>query len=162
MLLALIRHGIAENAEPASGYRDEPRRLTAEGTSRIREVAAGIARLGIHPDAVLSSPLTRCLQTAQLVAAPAGVRVRPLEVMRPGARAAALLDVLAEYPDAECVLVCGHQPDLSYITQELTGGLADYRRGTLGVIDLSALRPGHGTLVGLYPAKALRRIAGAP
>jgi phosphohistidine phosphatase SixA len=72
------------------------------------------------------------------------------------------LEVLAEYPEAECVLACGHQPDLSYITQELTGGLVDYRRGTLGLIDLSALLPGRGTLVGLYPAKALRRIAAAP
>lgn len=161
MLLALIRHGIAEDAGPESGFRDATRHLTADGASRMREVATGIARLGIRPEAVLTSPLTRCVETAQIVAAPAGVPVRPSDAMRPGARAAGLLDVLAEYPDAPCVMVCGHQPDLSYITQELTGALAEYRRGTLGVIDLSALRLGQGVLVGLYPAKALRRIAGA-
>jgi phosphohistidine phosphatase len=162
MLLALLRHGTAEDAGPATGYQDEPRRLTADGARRVREVAAGMAQLGIRPDAVLTSPLARCVETAEIVAAPVGIAVRRHDVLRPGARAAALLDVLAEYPDADCVLACGHQPDLSYITQELTGGLADYRRGTLGLIELGALRPRSGTLVGLYPAKVLRRIAGTP
>ena len=162
MLLALIRHGIAEDAGPATGYRDEPRRLTPDGASRVRECAAGIARLGLHPGVVLTSPLARCVQTAEIVADRVGVDVRRHDVMRPGAHAAALLEVLAEYPEAECVFACGHQPDLSHITQELTGGLVDYRRGTLGLIDLSARLPGRGTLVGLYPTKALRRIGAAP
>ena len=162
MLLALLRHGVAEDAGPATGYRDEPRRLTDDGARRVGEVAAGMARLGIRPDAILTSPLARCVQTAEIVAAGAGVAVRRHDVLRPGARAQALLDVLAEYPDVACVLACGHQPDLSYITQELTGGLADYRRATLGLIDLRDLRPQRGTLVGLYPARVLRRIAGTP
>lgn len=161
MLLALIRHGIAENAGPATGYRDEPRRLTDDGARRVGEVAAGMARLGIRPEAILTSPVARCVQTAEIVAAGAGVAVRRHDVLRPGARAQALLDVLAEYPDVACVLACGHQPDMSVITQELTGGLADYRRGTLGLIDLSGPRPGRGVLVGLYPAKVLRRVGGA-
>ena len=160
-LLDLV-DGIAEEAGPTTGYHDAPRRLTADGARRMREVAAGVARLGIRPDAVLTSPLTRCVETAEIVAGPAGVPVRRLDLLRPGARGAQLLEVLAEYPDAECVLACGHQPDLTYITQELTGGLADYRRGTLGLIELHALQPRGGTLVGLYPPKVLRRVAGSP
>jgi phosphohistidine phosphatase len=158
MLLALIRHGIAEDAGPSTGYRDEPRRLTHEGAERVRAAAVGMARLGIRPDAILTSPLARCAETAELVAAATGQAVRRHDVLRPGAQAAALLDVLAEYPDAACVLACGHQPDMSAITRELTGGRADYRRGTLGLIELAELRPGQGILVGLYPAKVLRRI----
>src|SRR5271169_5060577 len=98
MLLALLRHGVAEDAGPATGNRDEPRRLTDDGAQRVGEVAAGMARLGIHPDAILASPLTRCVQTAGIVAARAGVDVRRHDVLRPGARAQALLDLLAEYP----------------------------------------------------------------
>lgn len=162
MLLALLRHGIAEDAGPATGYRDQTRHLTPDGARRIHEEAAGMRRLGFHADAVLSSPLDRCLETAQIVAAALDVTVRPHAALRPGASAAALLAALAEYPDAGCVLACGHQPDLSYITQELTGGVADYRRGTLGLVELGALRPGHGMLVGLYPAKVLRRVGDAP
>jgi phosphohistidine phosphatase len=162
MLLALIRHGIAEDAGPAAGYRDDQRRLTPDGANRIRASAAGIALLGIRPAAVLTSPLIRCVQTAQIVADRIGADVRPHDLLRPGARGDGLLEVLAEYPEAACVLVCGHQPDLSYITQTLTGGMVDYRRGTLGLIELSALQPNHGTLVGLYPAKVLRRMATSP
>lgn len=159
MLLALLRHGIAEDAGPATGYRDEPRRLTAEGVARMRDAARGIATLGVRPDAILSSPLVRCVQTAEIVAAATGQQVRTHPALAPGARAGGLLELLADYPEAGCVLACGHQPDLSLITAELTGGnVVDYRKGTLGVIELGQLRPGTGILLGLYPAKALRRI----
>jgi phosphohistidine phosphatase SixA len=158
MLLALIRHGIAEDAGPATGYRDEPRRLTEEGALRMRSAAQGIARLGIHPGVVLTSPLARCVQTAEIVAAATGADVRVHAALRPGARAGAVLDLLAGYPDADCVAVCGHQPDMSDITADLSGSQVNYRRGMLGVIDLAALRPRAGVLVGLYPPKALRAL----
>ena len=161
MLLAVIRHGIAEDAGPATGYRDEPRRLTDQGITRMRIAAAGIARLGIRPVVVLTSPLARCVQTAEIVAAATGADVRVHAALRPGARTAAVLDLLAGYPDAQCVAVCGHQPDLSQMTADISGSEVNYRRGMLGVIDLAALRPRAGTLVGLYPPKALRAL-GAP
>ena len=121
-----------------------------------------MARLGIRPDAILTSPLARCVQTAEIVAAGPASRCAATTCCAPAPARRRCWMCLAEYPDAECVLACGHQPDLSYITQELTGGLADYRRATLGLIDLRDLRPRHGTLVGLYPARVLRRIAGTP
>ncbi len=158
MLLAVIRHGIAEDAGPATRYRDEPRRLTDQGVARMRSAAAGIARLGIRPEVILSSPLARCVQTAEIVAAATAADVHVHAALRPGARSAALLDLLAGYPDADCVAVCGHQPDLSEITADLSGSAVNYRRGMLGVIDLGVLRPRGGTLVGLYPPKALRAL----
>jgi phosphohistidine phosphatase len=159
MLLALIRHGTAEDAGPRTGYHDEPRRLTDLGITHMREAARGIARIGIQPDAIISSPLVRCAQTAEIVGAAFGTGVRLHDVLRPGARTAALLEVLADYPDAGCIVVCGHQPDLSLITAELSGGsLVEFRRGTLCVINLERLRPNGGILVGLYPPKALRRL----
>ena len=158
MLLALIRHGIAEDAGPANGYRDESRRLTPAGADRMQAAAAGIARLDLHPAVVLTSPLVRCVETAALVGRALGAPVRIHDVLRPGARAAAVLDVLAEYPDAACVALCGHQPDMSYITAELSGAEVNYRRGMLGVVDLAGLRPRAGSLVGLYPPKALRAL----
>jgi phosphohistidine phosphatase len=162
MLLALIRHGIAEDTGPHTGYRDEPRHLTEVGITRMSEAARGIARLGLHPKVILSSPLARCVQTAEILAASSGSAVRLHEVMRPGASTPALLDVLAEYPDADCIAVCGHQPDLSLITAALTGGSrVDFRRGTLCVIDLPHLRAHSGTLTGLYPPTVLRQL-GSP
>ena len=141
-----------------NGYRDESRRLTQQGATRMQAAAAGIARLNLAPAVILASPLVRCAETAAILGRATGAHVRIHDVLRPGARTTALLDVVAEYPDAGCIAVCGHQPDMSYITAELSGCEVNYRRGMLGVIDLAALRPGAGVLVGLYPPKALRAL----
>ena len=162
MLLALFRHGIAEDAGPRPGTatrRGSLDRPPGPGASTRRPPAC--VGSGSMRTPCSSSPLDRCLETAQIVAAALDVTVRRTRAPT-GSHTAALLAVLAEYPDAGCVLACGHQPDLSYITQELTGGVADYRRGTLGLVELGALRPGHGMLVGLYPAKVLRRVGRTP
>lgn len=159
MLLALLRHGVAEDPGPATGYRDEPRRLTPQGVERMQRAADGIARIGLRPDAVLSSPLVRCRETAAIVAARLGAEVRTTDALRPGARAERVLDVLAEYPGARCVLACGHQPDMSLLVADLVGGgIVEFRKGTLALIDLPHPRPGGGTLVGLHPPRVLRRL----
>ena len=163
MRLLLLRHGIAEDAGPATGHRDAPRALTPEGVARMRAAARGMAVLGVGADALLSSPLVRCRQTADIVAAAIGAGVREDPRLRPGADLGAVEDLLLEHPGARSVLLCGHQPDLSEILAALTGGAeVDFRKGTLAVVDLTAPRPGGGRLRALYPPSALRIIAGAP
>lgn len=160
MLLLFLRHGIAEDAGPATGYRDETRRLTAQGTARMKRAAAGIAALKVEPEVVLSSPLVRCVETATIAAARLGAEVRIVEGLRPGARVEALLDHLAEHHDSGCVMVCGHQPDLSLMVADLIGGgVVEFRKGGLALVDLGSPRPGGGTLVGLHPPRVLRRLA---
>ena len=73
MRLMLMRHGVAEDAGPDTGYRDEPRALTDEGRARIAQAAEGLRVLGIDAALVLASPLVRCRQTAEIVAAALGL-----------------------------------------------------------------------------------------
>ena len=161
MLIAFLRHGIAEDAGPATGHRDAPRRLTDEGRARMTRAARGMERLGLGPDVILTSPLARCRETAEIVAARLGAPVRPVQALQPGARLEGLLGHLAEYPDAVCVLACGHQPDLSLMVADLIGGGAvEFRRGTLALVEVSAPRAAGGVLVALHPPRALRRLAG--
>lgn len=130
MLICLLRHGIAEELGPGTDYRDAPRRLTPRGAERMRREAHGMRRLGIAPDVVLHSPLVRCTQTAEIVAGVLDVPLRRLGSLAPGARADAVLDAVAEYPDAGTLMFCGHQPDMSLVTAELTGGaMVDYKKG---------------------------------
>ena len=66
MNVFLVRH--AEAVPEDHSLRDEDRWLTARG----REMARGLARLlreqRVEPDAVLTSPLPRAMQTAEPVA----------------------------------------------------------------------------------------------
>lgn len=161
MQLALLRHGVAEDAGPSTDWQDGPRRLTDAGRRRMRDAAAGIVRLGLTFELVLTSPLTRCVQTAELVGDALGQAPVVDERLRPGMDVDALIDVLLEHPDAESVLVCGHQPDLTLVVSDLvSGGLAEFKKGTLALIDLDEPRARAGVLAALYPPSTLRRLAG--
>ena len=65
--LYLIRHGLAEERGPA--WPDDTKRpLTEQGFSRLRRTGRALVRLGLTPDVVLTSPLVRARQTAEIVA----------------------------------------------------------------------------------------------
>ena len=98
MILALLRHGIAEDAGPDTDWRDEPRRLTNEGVERMRQAARGIAGLDLPAEVVLPSPLTRCTETAGLVADRLGMPVREHPALRPGMRIDPLIDLAGRVP----------------------------------------------------------------
>lgn len=159
--LHLLRHGIAEDAGPATGGRDEPRRLTAEGIERMHAGARGMVSLALGIDTVLTSPLVRCVQTAGIVCEHIGGTAREDVRLRPGLDLDLLEDVLLEHPDARSVLVCGHEPDLSTLAADLTGGAALHmRKGALAVLDVEALRPRGGRLRAFYEPRLLRMVAG--
>src|SRR5436309_4247704 len=65
--LYLVRHGVAEQRGEA--WPDDSKRpLTEQGISRLRKSARGLARIGVGFDVILTSPLVRARQTAEVVA----------------------------------------------------------------------------------------------
>ena len=114
MRLYLVRHAEAEPGEP-----DELRALTAHGRWQAKELGARFARRGIHPEAVVSSPLLRARQTAEAIAAEAGVTAETDERLAPGATADGLRAVVAGR--GETVVVIGHQPDCGQMAAAITG-----------------------------------------
>lgn len=159
--LHLLRHGIAEDAGPATGGRDEPRALTERGIARMHAGARGIDALGLAVDTVLTSPLVRCLQTASIVCEHIGGVPRQDQRLRPGLDVESLDDVLLEHPDAESILVCGHEPDLSIMVAVLTSGAGlRFRKGSLAVLDVEARRPRGARLRAFYEPRMLRVIGG--
>ena len=129
MRLYLIRH-----AEAAPGDPDDLRPLTPTG----REVARGLGQelAGEGIEVVLSSPLLRARETAELVAAGCGAPTEADERLAPGAR----LDDLraAVVGRGEAVAVVGHQPDCSEIALALTGSDPGFRAGGLAKLALPA------------------------
>lgn len=154
----LLRHGIAEDRD-ARRLDDADRRLTKGGRERMRAAAKGMVRLGVSPDAVLTSPLTRCRETAEIVCEALG-HGAPVQItgLAPGADLERIAELSAERPDSQELLVCGHQPDLSDIARELTGGDVLVKKGSLIAIDVHRVRPHGGTLLAVYPPRALRAL----
>src|SRR5919199_4506091 len=110
MRVYVLRHAKAEKGEP-----DELRRLNGKGREQARRLADDLQEVAF--DAVLSSPLLRARETAELVA-----RRRPEidDRLSPGATAADVRAAVAGR--GETVLVVGHQPDCGRVVAELTGG----------------------------------------
>lgn len=115
MQLYLVRH-----AEAADGDPDELRPLTAEGRKAARSLGERLLAEGIHPDAVLTSPLLRARETGAELARPAGLEPEPDERLAPGATAEDVRAAASER--GEVVVVVGHQPDCGKIAAALTGG----------------------------------------
>ena len=114
----LLRHGIAE--EPGS-VPDEERALTSRGQRRMKSSARGLASLIPAIDAIVSSPLQRCVETAHFVAARSAVsEVELLDELRPQADPQELLRYLRETKSSTIVCV-GHEPSLSRIASALLG-----------------------------------------
>jgi phosphohistidine phosphatase len=110
--LVLIRH-----AEAAPGDPDELRALTAEGHEQARRAGDELRASGIRPDAVLSSPLLRALETA----ADLGFgSPEPRDELAPGATVDDVRTAVAGR--GETVVVVGHQPDCGEIAAALSGG----------------------------------------
>ncbi len=157
MELYLLRHAIAE--ERSSDGSDSARRLTPEGAEKMRIGARGLRRLGVTLDRLLTSPLTRARETAEIVGAALEIAPETVGALAPGCNAATLLDLLVNTPRAKSVMVVGHEPDLSRMIADLTGGSrVIMKKGGLALIDMSSLEPGAGSLLWVLPPKVLRAL----
>src|SRR5262245_25947951 len=63
-ILYLVRHGRAETAR--QGQSDETRALTVAGIAELERSSQGLINLDVHPVRIVTSPLLRALQTAQI------------------------------------------------------------------------------------------------
>jgi len=118
-----MRHGPAEDV--ASTGRDADRALSTPGRDRVRDVAHALAHADEAPHCILSSPLVRALQTAEIVAAVTkierhGGTVETTREIAPGGDAVPLARQLVRDKRRRTMLV-GHQPDLSDLVYRLTG-----------------------------------------
>ncbi len=163
-VLYLVRHGIAGPA-PA-GMSDSDRVLTADGKRKMRRIAVGLKRLGVAPDAVLSSPLRRAEETAVIVAnAMAGqlaVEIYPL--LAPGYAATEVLKGLRPHRAAQQLVLVGHQPDLGQLASHLLTRSPDlaplpFKKGAVAAIRVDAIPPRTpGELLWFITPKHLRAV----
>jgi phosphohistidine phosphatase len=118
--LYVMRHGPAEDV--ATSGRDADRALSASGRDRVRAVAKLLREKEEAPRAIVSSPLVRALQTAEIVASEIGVaHVEIAHELTPGGDASVLAKALLA-ADRKRPMVVGHEPDLSTLVMALLDG----------------------------------------
>jgi phosphohistidine phosphatase len=147
MNVYLMRHGIALAQDDPSISHDGERPLTGKGVKRTRQAAKGIRRLKIPFDAILTSPLVRARQTAEIVAAALGIETRLEEIsgLAPESTVEHLMFGLSRYHDREHLLLVGHEPLLSSVATALLGGrqpakvIIVFKKGSLCNIEIDAL-----------------------
>ena len=121
----LLRHGIAVERDEWEGLEAE-RPLTERGAKRVAQVAAGLNRLGVQPTHVLSSPLIRAIETAEIVHRSLRVRsvVQIVAELLPDAPPDRLLSILHDLQPETCVLCIGHEPQLGMAASFMLSGRA--------------------------------------
>ena len=152
VILYFLRHGKAGHGDP-SDPNDDARELTDDGRDELRAAAPIWRRLNLRPDVILSSPLPRALETAELFAAGVESKHGPVIVdgLRPGAEWADMAQALAAHRDARRVMFVGHEPDFSSALSLLTGARAiRMRKGGLACLEFPGIpEPGAGEVAWL-------------
>lgn len=120
----LMRHGIAADRDPSGSSDDAKRPLTIEGKLKLRAIAKGLKRLEAEWDWVVSSPLKRAVETADVIVEELGCAApRDLsEALIPGGGSSErVISFLSQHPERSRVLLVGHEPSLSELASELLG-----------------------------------------
>ncbi|HWO01952.1 MAG TPA: phosphohistidine phosphatase SixA [Blastocatellia bacterium] len=167
MELYLIRHGLAQQLGLKNDFTDEKRTLTSEGRDRMREVARGLRKLGVQLDLLLTSPLVRATETAEIVADALGISKKEIvqtDNLAPGASVDQLFAEIKSHTGVESVGLVGHQPDLgemlAKIVQANNKSSIDLKKGSACCINVVETVPSlHGQLVWLMTPKQLRLLA---
>jgi phosphohistidine phosphatase SixA len=122
--IVLLRHGIAE---PHGAREDDDARiLTDTGNRRMKQIGRGLAKVFPKAEAIYSSPLIRCIETAEWVEKAYGsaVHMKTTDALKPGADVEAFRALLKRIK-AHYIIFVGHEPNLSTTMLAITGLQAD-------------------------------------
>jgi len=161
----VIRHAPACERDRKRWPDDRRRPLTPEGVRKFRKAAAGLARMAPSVDRVLTSPLARARETAEILAREAGwPPAVESAALAPGAGAARALAALRDQR-VETLAAVGHEPGLSELLAlgiAAAGGEVRFalkKGGAACICFPSEVGPGRGHLEWLLAPRTLRALA---
>ena len=132
MKLYLLRHGKAD--WPNWDQSDDERPLTEEGKKEVAAVAKLLSRLEITP-VILTSPLPRAQQTAEIAGKHLKTEVRAEPLLRPGFNAARLRKILKNF-SGRSLMVVGHEPDFTHTIFQITGGDTKMSKAGVALVEV--------------------------
>jgi phosphohistidine phosphatase len=166
MKLYILRHGDA--GEPGeTQFKDTERALTPKGIQRTKQLAHALREMEISFAVIMSSPLTRARQTAEIIARGTEKKVDLTDALTlSGDMEKLVAQITMIRPVPESVLLVGHEPYLSgFISLLCVGGPelpVKMKKGALCRLEIENLICGkcatlewllQPRLVGLKPSK---------
>lgn len=164
MKLYLVRHAIAHDRDVAKWPDDGKRPLTKRGANRFEQVASGLRKLAPGVALLLSSPLVRAIQTAEILVARAKWPTHEvLHELEPHCPPNETLHALSALTPPGVVALVGHEPMLGKLAAYLLAGpqgkpLFEFKKGGVACLESGhGLRPGAFRLLWLATPRLLRR-----
>lgn len=160
--LYLVRHAVA--AERGEDYPDDAKRpLTSAGIARMRKATKGLAALDVSFDLILTSPLVRARQTADILAhgLPGSPPLEQTDALAPAGTSAAVIKQLGHHMRLARIALVGHEPNIGELAATLIGARAPlpFKKGAVCRIDFEVFPPkGAGALVWFATPKMLRAL----
>jgi phosphohistidine phosphatase len=122
MELVILRHGKAGPAE--HGIPDRDRAITGKGIEDIRKVARWLLSHDLIFDMIITSPLKRARETAEIVSLQSSRKspVTVWEILSPGGSPEEILQAIGGMAEDSVILLVGHEPDLSRLVSRIIAG----------------------------------------
>jgi phosphohistidine phosphatase len=155
MKLCFLRHGEAD--WPNWNKPDDDRPLTERGRKEMKRVAKFLERLEFSADAILTSPLPRASQTAEIAAARLGIELKTESALAHGFNVERLRRLLAK-AGADCIMIVGHEPEFSEVIKELTGGEVKLSKAGVALLEVNR-ECTSGKLLWLFPPKFSKAVS---
>jgi phosphohistidine phosphatase len=161
MHVYLVRHGIALDREDPKCPSDTERPLTPKGMKKSHAAALGLHALKICPDAVLTSPWLRAVQTAEIFSDVMGFpakKIVQVDALKGTSPPAELFRELARLR-AKSVLCFGHEPHLHLVIGQILHTvvkITELKKAGVACLILERILPPLGHLIALYPPSTLR------
>lgn len=161
MELCIIRHGLAgTNLEDEA--QDYQRPLTKKGKEKLKGIAKGLKDMKIYFNAILTSPLLRALESAEIIHAYCGAteEVMICDLLQPGSSYSKLSKLLNELHEYEKIAIIGHEPFLSgfacYCLSNSKNPFINLKKGGALMLETDkAIKPGQCTLSWLMEPKQM-------
>jgi phosphohistidine phosphatase len=146
MDIYFLRHASAGQYSP--GSNDDKRPLDKTGEQQSHDVGRALAALDPELDVIISSPLTRAMQSAEIVAMEIGYKDKIVTdaALRPEASYEAFDGLLARYTKKKAIMLVGHNPSMTQLLiRMLSGsdaaGFIDFKKGAVAKVEKDGSGP---------------------
>lgn len=165
MDLIILRHGEAGTQIPPPG-KDEERVLTDAGKKEVEDIAKSIRALKLKIGPIATSPVTRSMETAKIVAKTLN-KTKDIEAwdeLKPEGERSVFYDRLSKMKEDSSILIVGHEPYIGNLIGDLIAGKSSCRiaikKGGMARISISTLNPKPiGKLKWLLTPKQIRKLS---